>query len=252
MIKPFRATCSCFFLLCFLPVSAFAGARHFTFIYEATTSAPGSVEMENWVTWGRTNNPARSDEVSFRHELEFGITNNFQASVYLADWSYAMDAEHSGFSYSDSAVELIYNLTNPVVDPIGLSVYEEIQVGDRVFELESKLIGQKNIGPWIVAYNATLEAVWEGEHWQSRSGEVQQAFGISREISPRFSVGVELLHEFVFNDWRDTDHIRNLFVGPNVSYRHGRWFVTATSLAQLTNTPDEADFQLRTIFGTSF
>ena len=252
MKTPIRARCFSLLLFFILPLSAFAGARHFTFIYEAMTSAPGSVEMENWMTWGRTSNPTRSDEVAFRHELEFGVTNNFQASVYLADWFYARDAEHSGFTYSDSAVELIYNFTNPVIDPIGLSVYEEIKVGDRVFELESKLIAQKNMGPWIVAYNATLEAVWEGEHWRSRSGEFQQALGLSREISPRLSVGVELLHEFIFNDWRDTERIRNLFVGPNMSYRRGRWFVTVTALAQATSTPGEADFQLRTIFGTGF
>jgi hypothetical protein len=252
MTIPIRPSCLALLLLCMLPMPAFAGARHFTFVYEATTSAPGSVETENWVTWSRTSDPARSDEVAFRHELEFGITNNFQASLYLADWFYAHDAERSGFTYSDSAVELIYNLTNPVTDPIGLSVYEEIKGGDRVFELETKLIAQKNFGPWIVAYNVTLEAVWQGEHWRDRSGEFQQALGISREISPSFSVGAEMLHEFVFDDWRDDKRIRNVFVGPNVSYRRGRWFVTVTALVQATSTSDEADFQLRTIFGTGF
>ena len=250
MIKPIRARACLAVALCFLPLSSFASARHFTSIYEATTSAPGSAETENWITWDRSSNPARSDQVSFRHELEFGITNRFQASLYLADWFYAHDANHSDFTYSDSAVELIYNLTNPVIDPIGLSVYEEIKAGDRVFELESKLIAQKNFGPWIVAYNATLEAVWEGEHWQSREGEFQQAVGISRQLSPRLSVGAELLHEFIFEDWQDREHIRNLFVGPNIAYRRGSWFATVTALAQATDTPDEAELQVRLIFGT--
>jgi hypothetical protein len=229
--------------------SALAGARHFTFLYEATTSAPGSVEMENWVTWKRTTNPARLDQVDFRHEFEFGITDKFQASIYLADWFYENDPAHCGFTYSDSALELIYNLTNPVTDPIGLSIYQEIKAGDRVFELESKLIAQKNFGPLILAYNATLEAVWEGTGLTEREGELQQALGASYEISPRISVGLELLHEFVFPAWRDSEKIRNVFVGPNVSYRQANWFVTTTALAQATSTADEADFQLRTIFG---
>jgi hypothetical protein len=231
------------------PVAALGGARHFTYIYEAVTSAPGSVEMENWITWNRTSDPQRADEVDFRHEFEFGLTDKFQASVYVADWFYTRDQENSGFAYSDSAVELIYNLTNPVVDPIGLSIYEEIRAGDRIFELESKVIAQKNFGAWIFAYNATLETVWEGDGWQTRKGELQQALGASYEISPRVSVGAELLHEFVFPDWRDQEHIRNVFVGPNISYRHGSWFVTVTALAQATHTQDEPDFQLRTIFG---
>jgi hypothetical protein len=232
--------------------AAVAGARHFGYVYEAVTSAPGSLEMENWITWSRTTNPQRVDQLDFRHEFEFGLTDKLQASVYVADWFYARDPEHSGFTYSDFALELIYNLTNPVVDPVGLSVYEEIRAGDHNFELESKLIAQKNLGRCILAYNATLEAVWEGDDWQNPKGEFQQAVGASYEISPRVSIGAELLHEFVFPDWRDKERIRNVFVGPDVSFRHGNWFVTVTGLAQATSTPDEADFQLRTIFGIGF
>jgi len=239
-------------LLLLLPVSCFAGARHFTFIYEAPTSAPGSFESENWVTGLRTTNPERSDQVAFRHEIEIGVTDRLQASIYLADWFYENDPAHSGFTYSDSAIELIYNVTNPVINPIGLSVYQEYKAGDRLFEWESKLIAQKNFGPLILAYNATLEAVWEGSGLTARSGELQQALGASYEISPRLSAGIELLQEFVFPDWRDREHIRNVFVGPNVSYRRGKWFVTTTALAQATNTPGEADFQVRTIFGFGF
>ena len=239
-------------LLIWPTTAAHAGARHFTYIYEAVTSAPGSLDVENWVTWSRTSNPGHADELDFRHEFEFGITDKFQASIYVADWFYAADPKHSGFTYSDSAVELIYNLTNPVVDPLGLAIYEEIRAGDRVFELESKLIAQKNLGPLILAYNATLEAVWQGTGLQDRQGEFQQALGASYEISQRVSVGVEMLHEFVFPEWRDSEHIRNVFVGPNVSFRHKNWFVTVTALAQATDTPDEADFQMRTIFGIGF
>jgi hypothetical protein len=170
-------------------------------------------------------------------------------SVYLADWFYEADPEHSGFVYSDSAIELIYNLTNPVDDPVGLSIYGELRAGDRLVELESKLIAQKNFGPLILAYNATLEAVWEGNDLIEREGEFSQALGASYEISPPISVGVELLHEFVFPEWRDEENIRNLFVGPNVSYRSRNWFVTFTALAQATDTEDEPDFQVRTIFG---
>jgi hypothetical protein len=234
------------------PPAAVAGARHFAYIYEAVTSVPGSVDVENWVTWSRTSDPQHVDKLDFRHEFEFGVTDRFQASVYVADWFYAADPEHSGFTYSDSALELIYNLTNPVIDPIGLALYEEIRAGDRVFELESKVIAQKDLGPFIFAYNATFEAAWEGTGWQNRRGELQQALGVSYEISQRASVGIEMLHEFVFPEWRDNERIQNLFVGPNISFRHSNWFVTVTALAQATNTPDEADFQLRTIFGVGF
>jgi hypothetical protein len=239
----------CILIFAFSPSVSFSGVRHFTFLYEAPTSARGSLELENWVTWKQITGPDRSDEVDFRHELEYGVTDNFQVSVYLADWFYESNKEHSGFTYSDSAIELIYNLTNPVDDPIGLSIYGEIKAGDRLVELESKLIAQKNLGPLIFAYNATIEAVWEEKELESREGEFSQAVGASYEISPRISAGIELLHEFVFPGWHDEEKIRNLFVGPNLSYRHRNWFVTVTALAQATDTDDEPDLQVRTIFG---
>jgi len=230
-------------------LSSFAGARHFTFLYEAPTSPPGSLEMENWVTWLRTTNPKRSDEIAFRHEIEIGVTDRFQASIYLADWLYEDSSGTSGFAYLDSALELIYNLTNPVIDPVGISIYQEYKAGDRLFEWESKIIAQKNFGRLILAYNATVEAVWEGQGLREREGELQHALGASCEISPRVSVGLELLHEFVFPNWHDEEKIMNFFIGPNISYRRANWFVTVTALAQATDTPDEAGFQLRTIFG---
>jgi hypothetical protein len=93
------------------------------------------------------------------------------------------------------------------------------------------------------------EAVWEGNDLAERTGEFQQAIGASYEISPQMSVGLELLHELVFPGWNDDRHTRNVFVGPNVSYRRGSWFVTVTGLVQATSTEGEPDFQLRTIFG---
>jgi hypothetical protein len=240
-------------LLCISPTTAaLAGARHFTFLYETPTSAPGGIESENWITWQRVTNPERSDQIGFRHEIEIGVTDRFQASIYFVDWSYARDRNQSGFNYSDSAIELIYNLTNPVIDPVGLSIYGEISGGRQRFELESKLIAQKNFGPLILDYNLTLEAEWGDQRLQAHQGELQQALGASYELSPRISVGLEFLHEFVFPDWRDEEKIRNVFVGPNVAFRRRNWFVTVTALAQATNTPNEADFKVRTIFGFGF
>ncbi len=201
-----------------------------------------------------TDSGAHLDDIALREELEIGITEHFQLGLYPLDWSYqnANKTDDDGFSYNGGAVELIYNLSNPVVDPVGVSLYEEISAGRQHFELESKLIAQKNFGPLILDYNATLEAEWEAKGLEEHNGELQQALGASYEISPRLSVGIEFLHEFVFPDWRDDEKIRNVFVGPNVSFRHKDWFVTVTALAQATDTPDEAAFQLRTIFGIGF
>jgi hypothetical protein len=233
---------------------AFAGARRFTYVYEVTTSPPGDIEIENWVTWKtRTPDDHSFREVDFRHELEFGITDKLQAAIYLADWNYqdGNSVENPGSAYTGSALELIYNFTNPVADPIGFSVYEEIQVGYRRCESESKLLAQKNFGRWVVAYNATLEAEWEGENLEERAGEFQQSLGVSYEITPRLLFGAECLHEVGFPDW-STAGRGKFSAGPNVSVRAGKYWGTLTALAQVTQAGDEPDLQLRAIFGFSF
>src|SRR5947207_12033983 len=86
---------------------AFAGSRRFTYVYEVTTSPPGDVEIENWVTW-KTRRPDDHgfNQIDFRHELEFGITEKFQAAIYLADWNYhrGISAGERGFTLSGSAL----------------------------------------------------------------------------------------------------------------------------------------------------
>ena len=246
-----RSFLFCALLLTFPAAISFA-ERHFAFIYETPESEPGHFEFENWVTWKRTTDPARADKVEFRHEIQYGVTDRLQASVYLADWFYQSTPQRSGWTYSDTAIELIYNLTNPVSDPVGISLYQEYKAGYRLFEWESKLIAQKNIGRWILVYNATLEATWEGNDLAEREGELTQALGASYEFSSAISVGLELLHEMVFPEWSDRATIRNFFMGPNVSYRRGHWSVSTSALAQATDTADEPALQIRTIFGLEF
>jgi hypothetical protein len=246
---------SLFLLLTILAAApASAGSRRFTYVYEVTTSPPGDVEVENWITWKTSKPDDRGfNQVDFRHELEWGITDKFQAAIYLADWNYhrGMSAGERGFTLSGSALELIYNFTNPVSDPIGLAVYQEFQGGYRRFESESKLLAQKNLGKFVVAYNATLEAEWEGEGLAERKGEFQQSLGLSYEINPRLLFGAEFVHEVAFPDWSDPEPGK-FFAGPNVSIRQGTWWATLTALAQVTRGGDEPDFQVRTIFGFSF
>ena len=241
-------------LLWFGVSRADAGSRRFTYVYEVTTSPPGDIEIENWVTW-KTRKPEDHgfDQIEFRHELEFGITERFQMAIYVADWNYhrGMSAGERGFTLQGSAVELIYNFTNPVSDPIGLAAYQEFKAGYRLFESESKMLAQKNFGRFVVAYNATVEAEWEGEGLEEREGEFQQSLGLSYEVNPHLFFGAELLHEVAFPDWSETEPAK-FFAGPNVSVRRGNCWATLTALSQITRERGEPDLQVRTVFGFTF
>lgn len=239
---------------CLLPLTSQANARRFTYVYESTTAAPGTFEVESWVTFaGDRADDSRFRQFDFRHEVEFGITDRLQMAVYLADWSYRRgdSVAKEGAVYTGSAVELLYNLTNPQTSFLGSALYAELKVGDELVGLESKIILEKNLASFVFAYNATLEAEWEGRNLEQRKGEFQQTLGASYQIKPQFLVGAELLHEITFPDWREAEP-SVVYAGPNVSVRAGNWWATVTGLAQLTGARGEANFQLRTIVGYSF
>lgn len=225
--------------------AAEAGERRFSYSYEAKTYTPGSLELETWTTWKTRDN---LDRLDFRHEIEWGVSERLQLGFYLVDWRWE-DGE--GASYHDSALEAIYNLTNPNTDWLGSSIYGEVKVGEEFLELESKLILQKNFGRLAVVYNATLEAEWEGDGLAEEKGALAQTFGISYMFNPRFSTGFEALHEIEFEDWSDAGPSA-LYVGPNASVRFGESFLTLAGLWQVTDQGSEPDFQLRSIFGFHF
>lgn len=249
-----RAFCRIAILLFLSLNQVRAGARRFTYVYEATTATPGGVESENWVTW-KTRPGADNgfNQVDFRHELEFGLTEHLQLGVYLADWSYTKDpgTNQHELRYDSSAVELIYNLSNPTTDFLGLALYQEVRGGPEEFELESKAILQKNLGRFVIAYNGTVEAKWEGRDFEERSGEFSETLGASYEINPTWLVGVEVLHEIDLPDWSGAED-SVVYAGPNLSYRREKWWATVTPLVQLSDIPAEVDFQTRVIFGFSF
>lgn len=241
---------SALLLACVMPASA--GQRKFAYTYEATTAPKGSFEFENWATWKRYREGG--DKVNlfeFRHELEWGVTDRFQLGFYLADWSYNDSDPRKKASYGHSGVEAIYNLTNPNTSFLGSAVYLEALVGDDVFELEGKLLLQKNVGRMVFAYNAVLEAEWEGESLDERTGEFAQTLGISVEVNRNVSLGAEIVHEIELEEWRNGNE-SVVFAGPNASVRAGRFFATTACLFQLTDLDGEPDVQTRVIFGFDF
>lgn len=236
-----------------------AGERRFTYVYEATTAPKGEIEVENWLTWKtQREEGGRGNEFDFRHEIEFGLTDSLQLGVYVADWKVldkiAGGEEGAQAVYQDTAVELIYNISNPVTDIIGSSVYGEVKLGDQKLSLEGKVILQKNFGPLVLAYNAALEAGWEGvrfAYFNERTGTFEQTLGASYQFSPNFLLGGEFLHEIDFSDWAEIgDSV--VYAGPNASFRYDRFYVTTTALIQATGISGEPDFQLRTIVGFHF
>ena len=227
-----------------LTSSVEAGERRFVYSYEAQSYVPGSVELENWITWKTDDDFNRFD---FRHELEFGITEKLQLGIYMADWRY-QDGDKAAFH--DAAVEVIYNLMNPYEDPFGFSIYGEVKFAEEFLELESKILLQKNIGSLAFIYNLTVESEWEENGLTEVKGEIGNSLGVSYLVNPKWGVGAELLHEVEIADWNDAGK-SVVYLGPNATFRSGPLWVTTAGLWEVSNT-DEPEFQLRMITGWHF
>ncbi len=236
------------------PQNTNADGRKYTYVYETTTMPKGMFEYEQWVTWKTHKaNDTGFDQLDFRHEFEYGVTDRFQIAVYASDWRYkdGSSVEDDGTEWRRFAVEGIYNLTNPVTDDFGSALYGELKFGDETFIMEGKLLLEKYFGLTNVAYNLILEAEWEDPDYSEDKGEFAQTLGVSYEIKPELSIGAELTHEIEFPDWSSqSDDV--VYLGPNFSWKKNKFWITVTPMFQLTNLDDEADFQTRMIFGIAF
>lgn len=229
-------------------------ARAFTHSYQATVAEPGEREYAQWVTWGTHPRVDRSfDRIDLRHEFEFGINDRWQAALYVPDWRYEQgdSVADEGSKFLDIGVETIYQLRDPRTEPFGLAAYGELRIGNDVAVLEPKLIVEKITGPWILAWNGTLEAEWDLEHDDRRAAALEQSFGLSYEFRPGLRYGLELVHEIEYEDF--SERLPSIaYLGPNLNYRGDEWWLTATPMAQLTSVDEEPEYQLRVIFGFEF
>lgn len=215
-----------------------AAPQRFAFNYEATSLSAGQFEFENKVSWGHTKS---SDGVEFGHELEYGITDNFQIAAILSEWSYEKaDGEGSETNWGSAGLELFYSFANPATDPFGGAVLLESRLGDEEFALEGRLILQKNLGAGSLVYNIGLEGVWEGSNYDEAVGEFEQTLGYTYGVGGGFNVGIEAVHDAAWvNNWKDLEE-NVLYVGPSVGFRAGSFWFSAGGGWNVTNRDDEA------------
>ena len=239
-------------ILLALASPALSHERRFAFTYETTVAEPGTIEYEQWVTWKAHKGSNRDfQRFEFREELEFGVTDRLQLGLYLADWRLTNGTDDDGAEFRTSGIEAIYQLTDPTKAPFGSALYGEALLGPEKFALEGKLLLQKNLGPLVIAYNAVLEAEWEGSGYDERVGVWENTLGLSYQISPQLLVGIEATHEVEFEDWSEAgDHV--FYVGPNMSFRKGNFYATLAPLFQVSGLDDEPDFMTRLIVGFTF
>lgn len=241
----------------------------FGYLYTSEIEDSGETELTLWATDRRGKGEGHYDAQDYRIEVERGITNHFQASLYANFASHHVrglagqfEPVHRDFAFQGVEAEFKYQLLNPDRDGLGLAFYAEpgwsrIQyvTGEkgRELEVELKAIVQKEFldARLVWTANLTLDPEWEREHEEVGPGMIRHslekelglelATGIAYRVAPSWWLGVEGRYHSVYPDWMHGLHRENyaVNVGPTIHYAKGEWSVTATWLPQQFGGPSE-------------
>ena len=262
------------------PVKARAGESVFGFLVTTDLLPKGGMEIEQWLTWRRQKAGGKFDLIQGRTAFEYGVTDDFQAAIY-ANYAWSR-AYHNGVdgatappeNFADARVgpnshwhsgrfvgvslEGIYRILSPYIHPFGLAYYFEPTGGKGLFEVENRIIVQKNFfdDRLIVATNVSMNL--EGRrlpgdpeetgyasryHWDHET-DFNIALGASYRFIPNWSTGFEFINEREYSNFGLSSSRRNnvaYYLGPVLHWGGERFFATATFLTQLPWAQDFAN-----------
>jgi hypothetical protein len=260
------------FVMVSLVGDVWAGESPFGWLYTADVHPPGTMEFEHKSFLQQGQSHGQYSYLQNKEEIEYGVTDKFQASLYL-NWSYSnayqngIDGTTSGPGVSrylsdsfdplsryrkarfDSvAFEFVYQLLNPVTDPIGFALYVEPEIGPLEKELEWKIILQKNFLDDRLIIAANITGVIERE--VRLNGEIEKAspldiaLGASYRFTDNWSFGLEgrIHNEFTGYFFNNPEHTA-FFLGPVIHYGGKNFWATVAWRHQLPISSAYSDDQ---------
>jgi len=229
-----------------LPPLAHADDQPFVTIYTTDIEAAQAKELEQNVIWRTGHANEAFNEIVSRSELEYGVTDYFQASLYLNyDWAQTHPHPLPSATETDNAFstsgELILRVLNPYFDPVGLAFYVEPTYGAKQREFETKVLLQKNFlnDTLRTALNVNFEDRWE----KNRTGHFDKVsalefdLGASYNVTSDFSVGLEFDNEHGFAGeilgGNASEAADSFYLGPTVQLISLPWAVNFGVQSQL-------------------
>lgn len=261
-----------FTLILSLTPRAHAAESMFGYVYTTDTMPKGKIELEQWITDKEGQAQGRYHHFDMKSEIEYGITDQFQVSLYLnymylnasgnsvrgltegmeIPYDHNPSQPYSAFSFDGASAEFLYRIFSPYTDPVGFAVYAEPEIGIAEQGLELRAIAQKNLfdDQLIFAFNFMLEfdrerssnldaspgtAFVPSETW-SNATYAEFALGASYRVQSNWYVGLEFRNHNEFSGYdlsrSEQDHTA-FFLGPNIHYGSEHFFATLTLLRQL-------------------
>lgn len=217
-----------------------ADERRFTYTYEPETLPKGALEYEQWITLRTQKNEATGKDNfnrwDLREELEYGATDRYTVALYLNQKaeSYrnpATGMDYSEFGFEGIAMENRYMVLNPAEYAVGMTLYLEPQFSGEEAELEQKVILGQRYGDWKWALNLTHATEWE-DNFHETEGETGLSFGVARDLSPNWALGIELLNVNKIPEYERWESSA-VFLGPAVSYHKDKWWGALSVMPQI-------------------
>ncbi|HVZ81416.1 MAG TPA: hypothetical protein VHE12_11575 [bacterium] len=233
-----RRTQAAILCLALLAAPALASERHFTFSYESSVLGEGEKELETYsdFKFGRDLYYSALDE---RLELEWGLGGGVQSSLYL-NFEQEMADDGTGaigteFLADGISNEWKFKLSDRWTEALGLGLYFENGFKPDEYELETKVIVDKQMGDFLWTFNLTAEP--EVHFIDNTVGfSLTPSAGAGFFLVPeKFFVGIEAQY---LNAWEDLDQGKTasmISAGPVLAYTGKGWWAAVTYLPQLAN-----------------
>ena len=221
---------------------AAANERHFTFTYETAVLPQGGKELEVWTTprLGREHRfYAAFDQ---RLEFEVGVTDRLMTAFYInfsgtnqtvIDPAGGTRARVASFDYGGVSSEWKLKLADPVADPLGFALYEEVLLAPDEVEFETKLLFDKQVGHLLLAANLVSEVELEmrtvGETEPELNFEADLAAGY--QLRPGLWLGLEARSVNLLED--EELESSSIFAGPVFAYATKGWWAALTATPQI-------------------
>lgn len=225
--------------------TAQADEHLFGHVRGAETLPAGKADLYQYFTLRTGKDSGSYHAWDFDTEFEYGITNELQVSVSLAQHYFhvrdnAELGDIEGYQFGGAEVSAKYRVLSPFKDPIGLAFRLETgylshdDVGGYDQEeilISPEVIIQKNFfdDTLILAANLGAEWAWGKQPAEEYNKEVSfdGALGLSYRFAPNWFAGVEgrIRSEFPLFDLGFHEHTV-VFVGPALHYGSEKWWAT--------------------------
>ena len=234
-----------------LDSEARADEQLWAFARGAETLPKGHAEFYQFATLRTGKRDGDYYAYDFDSELEYGITNEVQASVSIVQHYFDVhDVEdlrdQNRYRFGGVEASVKGRLLSPFIDPVGLALRVEggylakDDVGgfrQQEWFFAPEVDVQKNFldDTLFLVANGAAEFAWGKQPAEEYPKELSLigATGVSWRFAPNWFAGVEAR---IRSEWpqMDFDHFEHyaLYTGPSLHYGAKRWWVTASWLYQ--------------------